>query len=84
MVAKSLNIDNQLPANSPSFSRSKITKMVHKKKETCCSHNSQSQINSAPSPTVTNMSFTVFHQNIRRLRNKNNELLESVLPKLPM
>jgi hypothetical protein len=27
--------------------------------------------------------LTVFHQNIRGLRNKTNELLDSVLPKLP-
>jgi len=82
MVAESLNTDNQLRVNSPSLSRSKITKMVHKKKQTCCSNNYQSRIISASSPIVTNKSFTVFHQNIRGLRNKNNELLESVLPKL--
>jgi exonuclease III len=82
MVAESLNNYNQLPVNSPSLSRSKTTKMVYKKKHTCCSNNYQSRIISASSPIVTNKSFTVFHQNIRGLRNKNNELLESVLPKL--
>jgi exonuclease III len=81
MVAKSLNTDKQLPVNSPSLSRSKITKLVHKKKQTCCSNNYQSWIISASSPIVTNKSFTAFHQNIRGLRNKN-KLLESVLPKL--
>jgi exonuclease III len=83
MVAKSLNRDNQLPINSFSLSRSKTTKMVHKKKQTYCSNNSLSRINSASSPTVTNKSFTVFHQNIRGSRNKNNKLLKSLLPKLP-
>jgi hypothetical protein len=56
--------------------------MVHKKKQICCSKNSQSRINSVSSPIATNKSFTVFHQHIRGLRNKN-ELLRSVLPKLP-
>jgi len=32
LVAESLNINNQLPVNSPTSSRSKTTKMVHKKK----------------------------------------------------
>jgi hypothetical protein len=82
MVAVSLIIGNQLPVNSPTSSRSKITKMVHKNKQTC-NNNFQSQRNSVSAPFVTNKSFTVFHQNIRSLRNKNNELIESMLPKLP-
>jgi hypothetical protein len=83
MAAGSLNADNQFPANSSSLPRTKTIKVVHKKKQICCSKNSQSQINSVSSPIVTNKSFTVFHQNIRGLRNKNNKLLGSVLPKLP-
>jgi hypothetical protein len=83
MVAESLNIDNQFPVNSSSLPRTKTIKMVHKKKHISCSKNSQSQINSTSSPIVTNKSFTVFHQNIRGLRNKSNELLGSVLPNLP-
>jgi hypothetical protein len=76
MVVDSLNIDNQLPVNTPSLSISKLTKMVYKKKQTC-SNNSQSQINSVSSPIVTYKSFTVFHQIIRGLKYKN-KLLESV------
>ena len=57
--------------------------MVHKKKQICFNKNSQSRINFVSSPIATNKSFTVFHQNIRGLSNKNNELLGSVLPKLP-
>ena len=53
-------------------------------KQICCSKNSQSTINPVVSfPIDTNKSFTVFHQNVRGLRNKNNELLGSVLPQLP-
>jgi hypothetical protein len=83
MVAESLNIDNQFPANSSSLPKTKRIKMVHKKKQICCSKNSQSHINSISSPIVKNKSFTVFHQNIRGLTNNAKELLGSVLPKLP-
>jgi hypothetical protein len=83
MVAESLNVDNQFPAKSSSLPRTKTIKVVHKKRQICCSKNSLSHINSVSSPIVTNNSFTLFHQNIRGLRNNNNELFRSVLPKLP-
>jgi hypothetical protein len=72
MVAVSLNIDNKFPVNSYSLPRTKTIKMVHKKEEICCSKTSQSRINSVSSPTLIIKSFTVFHQNIRGLRNKKN------------
>jgi hypothetical protein len=83
MVAESLNIDNQFTVNSSSLPRTKTTKMVHKRKQNCCNKNSQFLLHSVSSPIVTNKLFMVFHQNIRGLRDKNNELLGSVLPKLP-
>ena len=83
MVAESLNTDSQFPVNSSSLCKSKTIMVVHKKKKVCCSKNSQSRINPVSFPVDTNKSFTVFDQNIRGLRNENNELLGSVLPKLP-
>jgi len=82
MVSESLNTDSQFPVNSSSLLKTK-TMTVHKKKKICCNKNSQSRINPVSFPIDTNKSFTVFRQNIRGLRNKTNELLRSVLPKLP-
>ena len=83
MVAESLNTDSQFPVNSSSLPRTKTIMMVHKKKHICCSKSSKSRINPISFPIDTNKSFTVFHQNIRGLRKKNNKLLGSVLHKLP-
>ena len=82
MAAESLNIDNQFTVNSPSLPRTKTIKMVHKKKQNC-NKNSQFVLHFVSSPVVTNKLFTVFNQNKRGLRDKNNELLVSVLPKHP-
>jgi hypothetical protein len=57
MVAESLNTDDQFPVNSSSLPSTKKNKMVHKKKQVCCSKNSQSRINSISSPIVTNKPF---------------------------
>ena len=57
--------------------------MVHKKKKIHCRKNSQSRLNPVSFSVDTNKFFTVFLQNIRGLRNRNNELLRSMLPKLP-
>jgi len=72
MAVESLNLDNQLPVNFPILPRTNATKMVHEKKRTDCSKNFHSWLNSLSSPIVTNKPFTVFHQNIRGLRNKIN------------
>jgi hypothetical protein len=83
MVAESLNTDSQFPVNSSSSPKTNTIMTVHKKKQICCSKNSQSTLNPVSFPVDTNKSFTLFHQNVRGLRNKNNELLGSVLLKLP-
>jgi exonuclease III len=83
MAVESSKTENQLPVNLPILPRTNTTKMGHKKKQTACSKISYSRLNSVSSPIVTNKPFTVFHQNIRGLRNKINELLDSVLPQLP-
>jgi exonuclease III len=46
-------------------------------------HKSQSQKSSILTPHYTNKIFSVFHQNIRGLRDKNSELFGSLLPELP-
>jgi len=76
--AGTLSLDiagSQFPVNSSSLPRTKTIMMVHKKKQICCSKNSQSRINPVSFPIDTKKSFTVFHQNIRGLRNKNSILL---------
>ena len=83
MVTETLNADNQLTVNPSSSPRTKRTKMVHIKKHIHCSKNLRSQTNSVSPPVATNKCFTLFHQNIRGLRDKTSELLGSILPKLP-
>jgi len=58
MVAESLNTDSQFPVNSSRLPRTKTIMMVHKKKQICCSKNSQSRINPVSFPIDTNKSFT--------------------------
>ena len=83
MAVGFLKTENQLPVNLPILPKTNATKPVHKKKQFAFSKIFYSQLNSKLSPIVTNKAFTVFHQNIRGLRNKTNELLDSVLPQLP-
>jgi hypothetical protein len=45
--------------------------------------NSREQIIDSSHPIATNKHLTVFHQNIRGLSSKTNELLETILPNLP-
>ena len=83
MVVESPKTENQLLINSPTFPKTNTTKTVQKKKQTTYSKTFHSWLNSVSAPIVTKKPFSVFHQNIRGLRNKINELLDSVLPQLP-
>jgi hypothetical protein len=64
MVAEYLNIDNQFTVNSSILPRTKTIKVVHKKEE---NFKDSSQV-------PWNKSLKIFHQNIRGLGNKTNEL----------
>jgi len=67
MVAESLNIVNQFPVDSSSLPRTKTIKMVHTKKESCCSKNSQSQINSV-SPLLLQIVFYNISSEYKRIK----------------
>ena len=83
MAVDFLKTENQLPVNLPILPQTNATKSIYKKKQFVCGKIPYSRLNSKLSPIVTNKPFTAFHQNIRGLRNKTNELLDSVLPHLP-
>jgi hypothetical protein len=83
MAVESSNTVNQPPIDSSSSFSTNTIKRVLPKNQNCYSKNTHSRLNPKSFPTATNKSFTIFHQNIRGLGNKTNELLESVLPKLP-
>jgi len=83
MVVESPKTEKQLLINSPTFPKTNTTKTVQKKKHTAYSKTFHSLLNSVSAPIVTKKPFSVFHQNIGGLRNKINELLDSVLPQLP-
>jgi exonuclease III len=83
MVTETLNADNQLSVNPSNLPKTKTIRMTLRKKHTHCSKNLRSQTKPSSPPIVTNKCFTVFHQNIRGLRDKTNELLGTLLPNLP-
>ena len=83
MAVDFLKTENQLSVNLPILPKTNATKPIHKMKHFACSKIFYYRLNSKLSPIVTNKPFAVFHQNIRGLRNKTNELLDSVLPQLP-
>jgi exonuclease III len=84
MVAESLNIGNQFPINLSSLPRSKFTN----------SHptwsNSTNKVPSKPKSKIKlshqqigSVPLTVYHQNVRGLRGKANELLSQLCPTFP-
>jgi len=77
MVNETINADNQLTVNSSSSPRTKTSKLIQRNKHIQCNNNSRSQANPI-SPITMNKRFTVFHQNIRGVRDKTGELLGSL------
>jgi len=83
MVNETAKPGNQLIIKPSSPLRTKTSKLAQKKnKHTHYNNNFQTQTNPT-APTVRNNCFTVLHQNIRGIRNKTNELIGFMSPKLP-
>jgi hypothetical protein len=78
-----LSSDNQVIVNSRNGPVADILNNVHNRSQVCFSKKLQCQNSSASAPYYTEKTFSLFHQNIRGFRDKNNELLGSLLPELP-
>jgi hypothetical protein len=76
MAVGSSNTVNHAPIHSTSSLSTNTINRVLTKNQKC-----HSGLNSKSFPAATNKSFTVLHQNIRGVRNKNNHLLRSMTPK---
>ena len=68
VVAESLNIHTKFPLNSSSLPTTKTVKI---KKEICCSNE---KVIKDSSQIPQNKSLNIFHQKVRGLGNKTNEL----------
>ena len=83
MVTETLYADNQPIVKFSSLLTTKTNEMAYRKKHIHCSKNFQDQTNYILPTTTINKHFTVYHQNIRGLRDKTSELIGAILPKLP-
>jgi hypothetical protein len=83
MVDEGLSTENQVIVNTRSGPVADILNNVHNKSQVCFSKKLQCQKSYISAPYYTEKTFSFFHQNIRGLRDKNNELLGSLFPELP-
>jgi hypothetical protein len=74
---------NQVIVNPQSGPVDDISNSTYNKSKVCFSKKLRIQESSTATPHYTKKAFSLFHQNIRGLRDKNNELLGSLLPELP-
>jgi hypothetical protein len=74
---------NQVIVNPRSGPVDDILNSTYNKSQVCFSKKLRSQESSTSVPNCTKKALSIFHQNVRGLRDKNNELLGSLLPELP-